>query len=176
VHWITAADGIGIEELIVEAGQRRQFAPLCRSGQAPLLQLRALGQDVPAGHGLKLGRFVYADKAAEVRNVALVGTARLRIVDIGKPLGRDWHGVQLLEMRLTEPVLRGLNHRRAFVHAPLPCPCSPLMADKTNGNEFYSWCSAALRAAFQQIVSEDVHAWFRTEAKPGVLKRSFSAT
>lgn len=111
VHWVSACDSVGIEQVIEQAGQGRQLAADGGTGQAALFQLAAPGEDVGAGDRTKLIGRVDAKKAAEVLDVTLVSAAGARVVQVCKPLGRGRHLGQALELGCSKPALGKRNAR-----------------------------------------------------------------
>ncbi len=83
MHRVTAGDRIAVEQVIEQAGQRRELAPDRCPGQAALFELVTPGQDVRPGDSTELLGGREAQKAGEVLDVALVGTARARVIQGG---------------------------------------------------------------------------------------------
>ena len=98
MHRVPTGNGIVLQEMIEQAGQRGQFAPDRGPGQAPSFQLGTPCQYMCASNSTELIGAGEADKAAEVFQVILIGTSGTWVVDIGKPLDCSWHTGQLLEL------------------------------------------------------------------------------
>lgn len=72
MHRIAAGDRIAVEQVVINAGQRRQFAADGCAGQAPTLQICAPGEHVRSGHRMELGCSCQAHETAEVLQIAQV--------------------------------------------------------------------------------------------------------
>lgn len=93
-----ACNGVDLAQVIKQRRERGQLAPNRWAGQLTVLQVAALGEDVSAGNNAELFRTIDAGKHHELLQVALIGTAGLRIVDVGVPGHRWRHISQLIEL------------------------------------------------------------------------------
>ena len=94
---LAARHRIAFQQVIEQAGQRRQFTTDGGAGQPALLQLGAPGQNVRPGNCAKFIGAGEPDKTTEVSQVALVRAAGTRVVEIGEPFGGCRHRGQVLE-------------------------------------------------------------------------------
>lgn len=88
MHGVAARDGVVLQEVIKQAGQRGELAADGDPGQASGFKLGAPGLHVRMGDGAKFIGAGEADKTAEVFQIVLVGAAGARVVDIGEPFHR----------------------------------------------------------------------------------------
>ena len=51
MHGVAAGDGVALQEVVEEAGQRRELAADRGAGQATVFELSAPGEDVRPGNG-----------------------------------------------------------------------------------------------------------------------------
>lgn len=98
VHRVAAGDGVAFQQVVEQAGQGGELAADAGPGEAALFELLPPGEHMGAGDGAELFGGGDADELAEVLQVALVGAAGARVVEVGEPLGGGRHLGQVLEL------------------------------------------------------------------------------
>lgn len=107
VHRVAAGDGVALEQVVEQAGEGGELAADRGRGETALLQMLAPGEDMGAGHLAELLRCLQAEEGAEVFEVAPVGAAGARVVEVGEPLDGGRHPGEALELGGGEAAFAG---------------------------------------------------------------------
>ena len=103
VHRVAPSDRVAVQQIVEQAAERGEFAPLGSPGQAALFELAAPGEDVGASDFSELFRGVQTDKLTEVLEVALVGASGTGVGQVGKPFDGRRYLCQVLEFSGRQP-------------------------------------------------------------------------
>ena len=95
-----------ITQVFKEGGEGSQFAPNRGACELAPLEVFAPGEDVCAGDALELLRRRNSDEGHELLQVIAVRAARVRVVDVRKPLRRRRHLGELAKLRSRQHALR----------------------------------------------------------------------
>jgi len=88
---ISSRHCVAVQQVVKQAGQRRQLSPDRRSRQHPALEVRPPGKNMGPLNFPKLVWVDNTDESGEVADIDAVGSPGLWIINVGHPLGSRWY-------------------------------------------------------------------------------------